>query len=403
MRLILMAFWSLFSLALMGQNSLSIMYYNLLNYPGTTAGRADTLRKILQYAPPDLLVVNELSSEEGADLILSQSLNVFGIDYYKRAAFTDGYDTDNMLFYNSTKVSLLDQYEIETELRLINEYNLFVGSPFSDTVFFSIYSAHLKASQGYDEENQRLAEVTAFKAHLAEKTSFQNIIFGGDLNLYGSNEPAYEAIMTAYDIFLHDPIFSPGQWHNNSSFANIHTQSTRVDQFGGGASGGIDDRFDIIFVSTDILSGANRIQYVKDSYITLGQDGDRFNQSLLDPPNYSAPDSVISALYYMSDHMPVMMQVDILDSASAVSDINKPHPFIVDYYICSGQMKLTSVNHTLGFKIFDLMGKEVYRSQIHKGDQSIQLPANLNHGIYLFYFQKENSKMVYLEKTLLFN
>ena len=49
-----------------------------------------------------------------------------------------------------------------------------------------------------------------------------------------------------------------GDWHANvgetdCEYASIHTQSTRVSSFGGGATAGMDDRFDWILVSAAIL------------------------------------------------------------------------------------------------------------------------------------------------------
>lgn len=401
MRLILMAFWSLFSLTLLGQNSLSIMYYNLLNYPGTTAGRADTLRKIVQYSQPDLFVVNELTSEEGAEMILENSLNAWGNLEYSRAAFTDGYDSDNMLFFKHQKLALYSQYEIETELRLINEYVLYTLPILNDTVFLTVYSAHLKASEGSSEENQRWEEVKAFKEHLLGKHDNRNIFFGGDLNIYNGREKAYTELLSADGMALFDPLFMPGEWHNNQNYAAIHTQSTRSTQFGGGASGGMDDRFDMIFVSEDVLNGSNRIQYIRDSYEAFGQDGFRFNLSMLDPAHQSLPDSLVSALYYMSDHLPVMMRFDVLETASAIAESLRPTSFIVEYYVYSGQLHLASTEKAINFKIIDLMGKEVFQSKIDMGNQSINLPSYLNGGIYLFYFQEQNSQKMYLKKTVL--
>lgn len=385
MRLLYAAVMSLFSLTLYAQSSLDIMYYNLLNFPGTTPERADTLRKIVQYVQPDLLVVNELSSEEGAELILNRALNQWGIAYYNRADFTDGPDTDNMLFYNTTKLGLASQYEIETELRLINEYILYTKPIVNDTIFLSVYSAHLKASQGQTEENLRLAEVTAFKDHLAEKNEIHNVIFGGDLNLYSSNERAYDAIISLHDILLFDPIFSPGSWHNNDTYAPIHTQSTRTYQFGGGSSGGMDDRFDMIFVSEDILNGSSRLNYIDESYHALGQDGNRFNLSLITPDNFSAPDSVISALYYMSDHLPVIMSVEVLDSASATHQ--QALVLEVDYQIINHTVHFSDLNDTVNFKIYDIMGRVVYSQESLNGNQSIYLPETVRNGIYIFRFE----------------
>ena len=51
-----------------------------------------------------------------------------------------------------------------------------------------------------------------------------------------------------------DPINTPGSWNNNEDFRGVHTQSTRTSSsgFGGGAGGGLDDRFDFIMVSQNL-------------------------------------------------------------------------------------------------------------------------------------------------------
>ena len=62
---------------------------------------------------------------------------------------------------------------------------------------------------------------------------------------------------------LFDPIDRIGHWHNNSSYADVHTQSTRTTQFGGGANGGMDDRFDWLFVSEAILNDSSDMYYTE--------------------------------------------------------------------------------------------------------------------------------------------
>ena len=149
------------------QDTLEVMYYNILNYPGSTPGRVDYFKTINQYIKADIILVNELISESGADLLLEDGLNVYGITHFQRANFTDGEDTDNMLFYDSNKLVLHSQDTIETALRCINEYVLYYQtenySPISDTTFMYFYSAHLKASTGTTNQQKRLAEVLKFK------------------------------------------------------------------------------------------------------------------------------------------------------------------------------------------------------------------------------------------------
>jgi hypothetical protein len=89
------------------------------------------------------------------------------------------------------------------------------------------------------------------------------------------------------------------------------TQSTRVVAIDGGSTGGMDDRFDMILFSDDMQAGTNGAKYVPGTYRAVGQDGLRLNSSLIDPVNNSEPSNVINALYYMSDHLPVYMEVAV--------------------------------------------------------------------------------------------
>ena len=295
------------------QDSLRIMYYNLLNYPGSSSERVAYFRTITHYVKADILLVNELLNDEGAVTLLEDGLNAYGNRSFKKAAFTDGPNTNNMLFYDSTKVTLYSQDSIITDLRLIDEYVLFSNKISNDTTFLYLYSAHLKASSGSVNEQKRLAEVREFKKWVDDKTEIENIFFGGDLNFYSFNEPAYDTLIYYGVHPLNDPLLA-GNWHNNALFSDIHSQSTRTDQFGGGASGGLDDRFDFIFYSDDVIDGTNGATYVANSCKIIGNDGNHFDVAIIDPPvNTAVPDSVLQALYYMSDHLPVICDIDLKD------------------------------------------------------------------------------------------
>ena len=93
---------SLFS----AQDTVKITYYNLLNFPAVQQDRIDTLKKILDYIQPDIFVVNELTSFNGAGLIKNNALNVNGVNRFSSAVFYDGPDTDNMIFYDHDKFTL---------------------------------------------------------------------------------------------------------------------------------------------------------------------------------------------------------------------------------------------------------------------------------------------------------
>jgi PKD repeat protein len=295
-------------------DTLRMMYYNTLDFPASgDPGRDIHFRTIQQYVKADVILVNELTNETGADLILNNALNVYGTTVYQRAAFTNGPTTNNMLFYNSEKLGLYSQWYIITPLRYINEYVLYYKPDFQpqggDTTFLYFYVAHLKANP--EDSLQRLAEVNAFRQRLDNMPNAENIFFGGDLNLYTSAEPAYQALINSGYYVLNDPL-PAGNWHANYTFRHIHTQSTRTASFGGGATGGLDDRFDFILFSDDVLSGENGVNYIPNSCIAFGNDGNHFNSALIDlPVNPNIPDSVTNALYYMSDHLPVICDIRV--------------------------------------------------------------------------------------------
>jgi len=101
---------------------------------------------------------------------------------------------------------------------------------------------------------------------------------------------------------LFDPVDRIGHWHNNSSFADVHTQSPRS-----GSYGGMDDRFDWIFASESVLNETYELNYVAGSYWAVGNDGNHFNQAINDGNNTSVNDAMADALHDASDHLPVMV------------------------------------------------------------------------------------------------
>jgi len=122
-------FYTPFSTTYAQTDALRVMYYNTLNYPDAgDPNREDEFRKINQYVQADIILINELRSYTGAVTLLNDALNVYGTSYYQKANYTNGPDTDNMLFYNSDKLALYSQWYIPTALRHINEYVLYYKS-----------------------------------------------------------------------------------------------------------------------------------------------------------------------------------------------------------------------------------------------------------------------------------
>ncbi len=369
------------------QDQIKVMYYNLLNFPDVTPQRVDTLKTILHYDLPDVFVVNELQNNTGANSILNNALNQNGVNYYQKAAFIDGPDTDNGLFYNSNKLTLLSQQQIATVLRDISEYILYYNDPNldanSDTIYFYFYSLHLKASQG--EETQRNIEITTLKNYLNAKGYVENVFIGGDFNFYTDTEPAVNTIKNYFNVNLQDPANAYGNWHNNYNFKNYHTQSTRTADLGDGSWGGLDDRFDFIFVSGDVMSGSKGVKYVANSFHPMGQDGQRFNGAINNPTNTIIPQNIATALMYMSDHLPVKLTLDI---DYTTNKIDENHLTFIDVYYNSttNQLVLNKTLSTYNIKLYNLTGQKVFENH-SSNTNSIELNKKFNEGIYIWQIE----------------
>lgn len=385
------------------QDTLNVMFYNVLNYPQINPTKADTLKPIVKLIKPDIFMITELTALSGANLILTDALNVDGVTHYQRATYFNGPDTDNMLYYNSNKLALKSQFEIATVLRNISEYVLYYNaqtlSPGDDTIFIYCYVAHLKASQGISNEQQRNQEAVTFKNYLdAKAVSLENVFFAGDMNLYGDFEPAYNTIRNGGLVKLYDPINLPGLWHENASFSAIHTQSPRdVILPDGGSNGGLDDRFDWIFTSQDALNGANKIKYIPNTYKAIGNDGQHFNKSITDlPTNTSVPANVLDALFYMSDHLPVAMKVEIGNNVTVgINEILNETKW--KGFFTNNQFNFYS-NSSESFvhvTIFDLVGRMIYINKFNSTNSFTINLSNLTNGLYFVNVVSNNKKETY--------
>lgn len=302
------------------QDTLRVMHYSLLKYPGSTPERSDSIRIVLDYLKPDILCVTEMLSSSGADLILNNSLNHSGRTNYARTVYLDGFDTETILFYNTDKLGLIRTDSVSTagstavgSSRFIGYSRLFYKDPnlatHQDTQYVDLFHMHLTASSDAVDSLSRYAQTKMLKNWMSARPHIQFVLATGDLNLYTDQEAGYQTLLDTGLIKLKDPINRPGRWNNNAAFADVHTQSTRVRAFNGGATGGLDDRFDFILTSDSILQ-SSRLKYIPNTYRVIANNGQLFNDSLTHPPiNTLVPWNVLSALYNSSDHLPVYLEL----------------------------------------------------------------------------------------------
>lgn len=281
------------------------MSYNLLNYPGSdSAIRNPYFRTVIESTLPDVLVVQEILSQAGVNGFLNNVLNVASSGY-SAGTFIDGPDTDNAIFYKAASFTFLANNVITTDLRNINEFVLSENST-GDTI--RIYSLHLKAGTSSSDQLQRLTEVIALRNVTNNLPPSSNYIVCGDFNIYSSNELSYIELkdQTAPGYFI-DIFNLPGTW-NNEAYAQYHTQSPRTRQFNGGSTGGMDDRFDIILFSQEVID-SGKIFFVPGSFLNFGNDGNHYNDSINKPPNNVVNQQIANALHNSSDHIPIIATI----------------------------------------------------------------------------------------------
>lgn len=396
------------------QDTLIVMAYNLLNFPNgkndcspniQIANRQDSLRKILDYIQPDILLVCELNNQTGADLILNSSLNHSGTTKYKRANFvfnSSGFnDLNNGFFYNSEKVNLIMQDEVANSTRDFGHYKVVGNDPnlaiHKDSLILDFFSGHLKAGSSSTDVTRRGNDVDYLRTYVDIKTNGFNI-FGGDLNLYTDQEIAYQTLCYSGKYPFYDPIQSEGNWSDNSNFKNTFTQSTRA--FGTtaiecGATGGIDDRFDFILIS-DSVNNSQKIHYINNSYTALGNDGGLFNQSINDLSNNSGvPADILNTLYYMSDHLPVLMKLAINYPGGNVKDgVLENTKFSVDVYPNPTSNSIfVKLDNQSSVKckliLFNSIGEKIVQVETIQNITPIDL-SNYPTGVYVLRIENNN-------------
>jgi len=372
------------------------MTYNLLNYPGSTSAiRNPYFITVLSNTEPDIIVAQEVLSQGSVNEFVSEVLMQVSTDY-DAGLFVNGTDTDNAIFFKTSLFSFIANNPIHTALRDINEFVLLHDAT-GDTI--RIYSLHLKASQGSTNEDKRAAEVDSLRKVTDTLHQGAYFIITGDFNIYRSTEPAYQNLLNQTNSgYVLDPIDTPGDWHNNFSFALIHTQSPRTRQFQGGANGGMDDRFDMILISQSI-SDVGGINYVMDSYTAYGNDGNHFNDSINAPPNIAVGQEIADAIHYASDHIPLFASFEFeapvsVDYEMTITDYtlyqNYPNPFNPTTTIKYQIPELSNVT----LKVYDVLGNEIItlaNEEKPTGSYEVEFDGGeLTSGIYFYRLQAGN-------------
>ena len=325
-------------LAAQSPESLRIMTYNLTyfrsftsfctssnNPPGAKEG---WLATVVAHTQPDVLVCNEVDGANSTahSRILSQCLNTNGVSRWASTdLYTNGSSLINAVYYDQTKLGVKSQSIISNDvqnnplvrgidvIRFYYKDSLLAWNP--DTVFFTLFAGHFKAGNTATDLTDRQKTAEAIMNYLVTKPRDPHYVLCGDLNMPKSQEAGFQQLLNYSNstVRFYDPENQLGNWGSNGSFAAMHTQSTRDGQTNSGcfSGGGLDDRYDHILTNQSLLTSAARMRYLPGTLKPIGNDGLHFNAAINAGTNNSVPSNVLTALYELSDHLPVVADFEV--------------------------------------------------------------------------------------------
>ena len=436
-------------------DTLKVMTYNVLNYGDVCQGNNKVMRtylnKIIAYTQPDILglvkmqpVKRTLTDINGylpidfCDSMVTYVLNPGGNIQYSYCKFTNearGADM-NVLFYNKQKLGYLYTNVLTvniTDFDLFKFYykdsNLLVTN---DSTYLYIVLFHTQSGKDATTRNAQLASTLASLQSRFSK--LPNIIMMGDFNLRTSVETGYNTLVnnTNKDFQFNDPPFSPDKqltypasWQGNNIFSKYFTTSTRFDLVhpnSCGTDGGAKDWYDHILFSPWMLTGENFISYVPNSYKTIGNDGNHFGLSINDSTsavkNSSAPDSVINAIYQLSNKYPVMSSIAIKSNLTGISpkdpelyyvgakEIEREGAFFINITNPIDQQFILDINPLLAemivnYQIVDSKGMYLTQSSCLLKELTTKLNAeNIPQGIFILRVNNFDNSFYHMQKLL---
>lgn len=409
-----------------GQTRIKAMMYNVLNYSDSEVSRNKTpfLSTILGEVKPDLFMVCEMIDEIGSNYLFENSIIPFN-ENFQKTPFEENqsgsYSLQQMVYYNTEKLILEETRVITADTRDINQYTFKINTENGNTnpITIEVFVTHLKASTGSSNRQRRLNSIQSFVSYTNNIADDSYVLFAGDLNFYTSNEEGYQHLIDDRNpIVIIDPIDRPTPnfpddgidyyenynstyFWNNSSFRDIHSQSTRTSNIGfiddSGSTGGLDDRFDFIMMSENFNTSTS-LYYVNDSYKVVGNNGNCYN-SFISNPNCSGgySQTLRDALIEFSDHLPVVMEIETPENTLSTNLISETN--FIGSNIIKDYLKITSPNDVNNLKIYSITGQLInVKLSKNTGNDTIIIDVkHISKGIYYLSHQKLKKPLKFIK------
>jgi endonuclease/exonuclease/phosphatase family metal-dependent hydrolase len=279
--------------------------------------------------PIDVLALQEVLHQNTTTQAVVNLLNgIYGAGVYGRGTLdgaTTGDGTEGVV-YDMQTVRLLSETTVGTasttgQPRQALRY-LFQPVGYGPDAAFYLYDSHYKAGTSADERSRRLAEAAAIRADADALGPGVRIVYAGDFNTYGSEEPGYQRLLSDGNGRAIDPVNRPGHWSDDPAYAELFTYASYLGAPIPGRTGdGLDDRFDFQLITSALADGTG-LEYRTGSYHAFGNNGTvPLNGSVDDPANTALPDlpnrqEVLHLLATVSDHLPLVADYDLLGPAT---------------------------------------------------------------------------------------
>ena len=378
------------------------------------------LATVITYANPDIIGLEKRASEDAfgsapigfADSLLQYSFNTLVPGRYSYCPYSNAGQANNIstLFYNQQKLGFAGVLCTYSNITDFSTYKLYYKNDSlaftNDTIFLYVTLNHTNSGSGTSDatirEQQIAGEMAQIETHF---TSLPNMINMGDFNVHNSSEACYQTLVAPsnpacryYDPpFYPDAIFSyPADWSNNAAeFTSCLTVSTRQGSLPNtcsGNNGGAKSWYDHVFLSSNIINNSDHVSYIPHSFKVIGNDGNRLGLDANTTPNTSAPADVVNAIFQLSEHYPLALDLLVNTSHAGIANIQNPGEKISVVNPVAAQLTLQFkkdlAGRTINMNCIDVLGRVVLKNSFVASDELIQLPCLLAPGIYNLQFSE---------------
>ena len=316
------------SCATEAQAQLRVVTYNIVGLAGNqTALRAvissfHTDNKQGFATPVGLFLFSEVGTSDAAALLaLVNQAAPAGYTYalatYTGSGTEDGASGAQAAIYRTDLITEIPSGHIDLSTgasRNSDRWLFQLNGYTSANARFYVYQSHLKASSGSANVATRLSGVQTLRANCDALGVGVRAFYSGDMNFYTRTESGYQAFIAAGNGAAFDPL-GTADW-TGASNAWKHTQSPRDILADGLIGGGMDDRFDMMLPTAQLMDGAG-IAFITGSYRAVGNDGNHYNLAVNSgtnsyfPAELSRSATLATNLFNAADHIPVLMDLQV--------------------------------------------------------------------------------------------